>query len=60
MERLANVFSSLTTNGYMTPEAQEDMDHVSEKMGLPKGRKAAEPLNYDLDDHRDSEGNDLE
>jgi hypothetical protein len=42
MEKLSNIFQTLTTNGYMTPEAQEDMDFVREKMNMVK--KAAEPL----------------
>lgn len=43
MEKLANIFVTLTDKGYMTPESQEDMDDVRQKMGLPKG-KAAMPM----------------
>jgi hypothetical protein len=42
MERLANVFQSLTVNGYMSPEASEDLEHVRLKMGLPKGLKLSQ------------------
>ena len=38
MEKLANTFRTLTETGFMTPEAQEDVDHVRQKMGLAKGR----------------------
>lgn len=44
MERLANVFRSLTETGYMTPEAQSDMDYVREKMGMKKAPAAQAPL----------------
>lgn len=36
MERLSNIFQTLTTNGYMSPDAVEDIEHVRMKMGLPK------------------------
>lgn len=51
MQKLAEIFNSLTTQGYMSPEDQQDMDEVREKMNL-KRKKAAVMQNPDL------EGND--
>jgi hypothetical protein len=34
MERLGNVYRTLTETGYMSPEEQADMDTVRQKMGL--------------------------
>lgn len=42
MEKLAQIYSTLTTDGYMSPSAQVDLDHVREKMGMEK--KKAEPM----------------
>jgi hypothetical protein len=36
MEKLSNVYRNLTETGYMTPEAQVDMDDVRSKMNLSK------------------------
>ena len=36
MEKLANTFRTLTETGYMSPDAQQDLDHVREKMGMIK------------------------
>jgi hypothetical protein len=47
MEKLANVFDRLTTNGYMDPSDQVDMDEVRAKMGLKK-KKAPEFQEPDL------------
>lgn len=41
MERLGNVYRGLTETGYMSPESQDDIDHVREKLGLPKGKAMA-------------------
>lgn len=41
MTQLASVFTQLTTDGYMSPEMQADVDHVRQKMGLPKGKALA-------------------
>lgn len=43
MEKLATIFGNLTEKGYMSPEDQEDMDEVRQKMNLQK-KKAAEPI----------------
>lgn len=40
MEKLSSIYQTLTTNGYMSPSNQMDMDLVTEKFNLPK-RKAA-------------------
>lgn len=37
MQILANVYKSLTEDGYMNPTIQKDFDHVRMKMGLDKG-----------------------
>lgn len=45
MEKLANIFGSLTEKGYMSPDDQTDMDHVREKMNMEKKPVAApEPM----------------
>jgi hypothetical protein len=44
MEKLGNIFGALTTNGYLSPENQADMDFVRQKVGAPKG-KAQQALN---------------
>lgn len=43
MEKLANVYNTLTTAGYMSPSEQKDMDLVAMKFNLEK-RKATKPL----------------
>ena len=51
MEKLSNVYRTLTETGYMTPEQQADMDHVREKMGMEQApAKAAEPATAGGDD----------
>lgn len=42
-EKLSTIFGNLTQNGYMSPEDQEDMDDVREKMNLRK-KLAAAPM----------------
>lgn len=42
MEKLANIYNVLTTAQYMSPEDQQDMDEVREKMNLKK--KISVPL----------------
>jgi hypothetical protein len=37
MEKLANIFKQLTDDGYMSPESQQDMDEVRQKMNLQPG-----------------------
>jgi hypothetical protein len=37
MEKLANIYRTLTESGYMTPEDQSDMDQVRQKMNLTQG-----------------------
>jgi hypothetical protein len=56
MEKLANIYSSLTTAGYMGPDDQKDMDHVREKMGMPR-KKAVEAMQAfgEEDDDQDQE-----
>lgn len=60
MEKLANIYSSLTTSGYMSPSDQEDMTEVRMKMNL-KPKVATVPITEDplnpLDDKAGS-GND--
>lgn len=41
MEKLAGIFRTLTETGYMTPEAQDDMDEVRSRLDLPKAKAAA-------------------
>ena len=56
MEKLANIYQNLTTNGYMSPEDQIDMDGVREKMNL-KPKKAVVMMTPDpLMDAQDKEG----
>jgi len=55
MEKLSNIFSSLTTTGYMTPESQADMDFVRAKMGAPKGAAAAMPDQHPMVGGEDDE-----
>lgn len=43
MEKLANIFTSLTTDGYMSPTEQADMDFVREKMNMKKAM-ATQPV----------------
>lgn len=43
MEKLANIFGNLTDKGYMSPEDQQDMDEVRQKMGLAK-KMAVAPM----------------
>ena len=40
MQKLASIYQTLTTEGYMSPENQKDVDMICEKFNLPK-RKAA-------------------
>lgn len=47
MEKLANVFNVLTTAGYMTPEAQQDMDFVRGKMNMEKSFARPQPAAID-------------
>jgi hypothetical protein len=46
MEKLAGIFSQLTTDGYMSPENQVDMDEVRLKMNLKKAQ-AKQPIPED-------------
>lgn len=51
MEKLANIYQTLTTNGYMSPQNQTDMDTISEKFNLPKREAVqASDLNPTTDD----------
>lgn len=43
MEKLANIYSSLTTAGYMSPQEQKDMDTVAQKFNLPKRQASVAP-----------------
>jgi hypothetical protein len=43
MEKLGNIYGSLTTSGYMSPSDQVDMDHVRQKLNL-KEKAATAPL----------------
>lgn len=48
MEKLANIFGNLTEKGYMSPEDQQDMSEVRQKMNL-KPKAAAAPMpSYDM------------
>jgi hypothetical protein len=42
MNTLSDVFSKLTSDGYMAPDMQEDLDHVRTKFGLAP-KRAEEP-----------------
>jgi hypothetical protein len=44
MERLATIFNTLTTSGYMSPSDQTDMDEVRYKMNLKPKVAAADPM----------------
>jgi len=46
MEKLANIYSSLTTSGYMGPDLKVDMDGVRQKMNL-KPAQPRPPLGVD-------------
>ena len=41
MEKLANIYNTLTTAGYMSPSDQKDLDLVAEKFKLPAKQAAA-------------------
>jgi hypothetical protein len=56
MDKLANTFRTLTETGYMTPEAQEDMDHVRQKMGLSPGMAMTSQPSVDPNDPNAQEG----
>lgn len=47
-ERLANIFSSLSNNGFLEPHVQEDFDFVRESLSVPK-RTVAKFLGGDGD-----------
>lgn len=49
MEKLGNIFASATTNGYLSPEDQIDVDHVRDKLNLPKN-KAKVPMQFSAED----------
>lgn len=40
MEKMATIFATLTDKGYMTPEDQQDMDEVRQKVNLQKKKSA--------------------
>lgn len=40
MERLANTYRTIAETGFMSPENQDDMDYVREKLGMPPGKAA--------------------
>jgi len=44
-ERLANIYTSLTTSGWMKPYVKEDMDYVRKTLSLPKDMDKS----FDLD-----------
>lgn len=50
MEKLSNIFRTLTETGYMGPEVQQDIDHVREKMGM---KKTVAPMNMGEDNDPD-------
>lgn len=56
MEKLANVYGVLTTNGYMSPEAQEDLDYVRKTMNMPK-KKAEAMYSETLDNENPEDPN---
>jgi hypothetical protein len=55
MEKLSNIYGSLTDRGYMTPEDQVDMDEVRTKMNMSK-KKAAQVAPMDLAAGTEDEG----
>lgn len=55
MEKLAGIYGNMTEKGYMSPEDQQDMDYVREKMGMKK--KAAVVLEQ-VDPNADPEDGD--
>ena len=52
MEKLANIYRTLTETGYMTPDLKGDVDHVREKMGMKKEDEKKDP-HADPDDNTD-------
>ena len=42
MEKLSNIYSSLTTTGYMDPTHKKDMDYVRDKMNMPEKKPAVD------------------
>ena len=56
MEKLSNIYQSLTVNGYMSPEEQKDLDFVREKMGLEKKPVVKQIMTEENDDLEDDEG----
>jgi len=55
MEKLANIYSTLSDKGYMSESDQADFDAVRQKMNLPK-RKAPEPMGSLIDPLDEAEG----
>lgn len=50
MEKLANIFGTLTDRGYMSPSEQTDMDYVREKMNMKKAAARQPDTHEDLTD----------
>lgn len=63
MEKLANIYRTLTDVGYMSPDVKGDLDHVREKMGIKKedekkeqhGDSDIDLVNADLDDDTETD-----
>lgn len=45
MEKLAGIYRELTEAGYMSPQSQDDLNYVREKIGMPQG--LAQPFSSD-------------
>jgi hypothetical protein len=55
MEKLANIFNTMVTSGFISPENQADVDHVRQKLGLPKGRATEQQMTIDANDPEEIE-----
>lgn len=58
MEKLSNIYRTLTETGYMSPDKQNDLDHVREKMGMKK-EKTVLDSSLDTEDTNEIQSEDV-